>query len=232
MTGGKRVGKYSVILLDADGTLFDYDKAERHALRDTFQLYELEFSEKALRQYRQINGELWKQLERGEGSVGTIQTKRFTKLFEAMKYQCDPGEFNSLYVKQLEKYAYLLDDADIILAELHKNSALYIVTNGIASIQRGRLSRSGLLPYISGIFISEEIGFPKPHRYFFENVFAQIGDISRANILLVGDSLSADVAGGHASGIDTCWYNPKRASDKGSLRPTYEIGSLIELLEI
>jgi YjjG family noncanonical pyrimidine nucleotidase len=220
------------MLLDADGTLFDYDKAERHALRDTLQLYGIEFSEKALRQYRQINGELWKQFERGEGSVGTIQTKRFTEFFKAMKVQCDPGEFNSLYIKQLESHAYLLDDADMVLAELHKNSALYIVTNGIASVQRGRLARSGLLPYISGLFISEEIGFSKPHRYFFENVFAQIGDIPRGKILLVGDSLSADIAGGHASGIDTCWYNPKKNSDKGSLRPTYEIGALIELLEL
>jgi YjjG family noncanonical pyrimidine nucleotidase len=220
------------MLLDADGTLFDYDKAEHHALRDTLQLYGLEFSEKALRQYRQINRELWTQIERGEVSIGFVQLKRFARFFEAMKFRCDPGEFNSLYIKQLEKSAFLLDDAEMILSELHKNCALYIVTNGIASVQRGRLSHSGLLPYISGIFISEEIGFSKPHRYFFENVFAQIGDIPRGSILLVGDSLSADISGGHASGIDTCWYNPKRASDKGSLRPTYEIGSLIELLEI
>jgi YjjG family noncanonical pyrimidine nucleotidase len=220
------------MLLDADGTLFDYDKAERNALRDTLQLYGFEFTEKALRQYRQINGEMWRMLERGEMNVSTIQTKRFVKFFEAMQFQCDPGEFNSLYLKQLETFAFLLDDADMVLAELHKSCALYIVTNGIASVQRGRLARSGLLPYISGIFISEEIGFSKPHRYFFENVFAQMGDVTRRQILLVGDSLSADISGGHAAGIDTCWYNPKRASDKGSLRPTYEIGSLIELLEL
>ncbi|MCL2004158.1 MAG: YjjG family noncanonical pyrimidine nucleotidase [Oscillospiraceae bacterium] len=226
------MGKYSVMLLDADGTLFDYDKAERNALRDTLQLYGFEFSEKALRQYRQINGELWKQFERGEGSIGTIQTKRFAKLFEAMQFACDPGEFNSLYIKQLETYAFLLDDADAVCAELHKKAALYIVTNGVASVQRGRLARSGLMPYISGIFISEEIGFSKPHRYFFDHVFTHFGDVPRSKILLVGDSLSADVAGGRGSGIDTCWYNPKRVSDKGALRPTYEIASLIELMEI
>jgi YjjG family noncanonical pyrimidine nucleotidase len=224
--------KYTVILLDADGTLFDYDKAERTALRDTLQLYGFEFSEKALRHYRQINGELWKQIERGEATPNTIQTKRFVKFFEVMEFGCDPGEFNSLYLKQLEQNAFLLDDADLICAELCKTRALYIATNGIASVQRGRLSRSGLLPYISGIFISEEIGFAKPHRYFFENVLTKLADVPRSKILLVGDSLSADVAGGHAAGIDTCWYNPRRNSDKGSLKPAYEITSLIELLDI
>jgi YjjG family noncanonical pyrimidine nucleotidase len=224
--------KYDIFLFDADGTLFDYDMAERNALRDTLQLYEIEFTEKALRQYRQINGEMWKKLERGEMTVNAIQTKRFARFFEATQTQCDPGEFNSLYLKQLEKYAFLLDDADLVCAELHKTHALYVVTNGIASVQRARLARSGLLPYITGIFISEEIGFSKPHRYFFDNVFAQLGDVPRNKILMVGDSLSADIAGGHSSGINTCWYNPKRASDKGALRPTYDIGALIELLEI
>jgi FMN phosphatase YigB (HAD superfamily) len=147
--------------------------------------------------------------------------------------RCDPGEFSSLYLKQLEQYVFLLDDADLVCDELHKNSALYVATNGFASVQRGRLARSGLLPYLSGIFISEEIGFSKPHRYFFDNIFAQIGpEFPRSQVLLVGNSLSADIAGGRAAGIDTCWYNPQKSSDRGSLRPTYEITSLIELLEI
>ena len=226
------MGKYNILLLDADGTLFDYDKAERNALRDTLVLYGLEFSEKALREYRRINGELWKQIERGEATLSAVLTKRFARFFEAMQFQCDPGEFNSLYIKQLEQNVFLLDDADLVCAELYKSNALYIITNGIASVQRGRLARSGLLPYMSGLFISEEIGFAKPHRYFFDAVMAQLGDVPRGKILIVGDSLSADVAGGYAAGIDTCWYNPKRNSDKGSLRPTYEIGALIELLDI
>ena len=226
------MGKYKTLLLDADGTLFDYDKTERNALRDTLQLYGFEFSEKALRQYRQINGELWRQVECGEMLFSALQTKRFTQFFEAMRLRCDPGEFNSLYLKQLERHVFLLDDAALVCSELYKTSALYIITNGVASVQRGRLARSGLLPYMSGLFISEEIGFSKPHRYFFDAVFTQIGDVPREEILIAGDSLTADISGGHAYGLDTCWYNPKGTPDKGISKPTYEIGSLIELLEI
>lgn len=226
------MGRYKVLLLDADGTLFDYEKAERYALRDTLTLYGFEFTEKALRQYRQINGELWKQMERGEISQSTLQSRRFAQFFTAMGLMCDPSEFNSLYIKQLEQYVFLLDDADLVCAELYKAASLYIVTNGVASVQRGRLYRSGLLKYMNGLFISEEIGFQKPHRYFFDGVFSHLWEIPREKMLIVGDSLSADIAGGRASGIDTCWYNPKSNSDKGTLKPTYEITSLIELLDI
>ena len=36
---------YEVILLDADGTLFDYDKAEANALEKTFNYFNLEYKE-------------------------------------------------------------------------------------------------------------------------------------------------------------------------------------------
>jgi 2-haloacid dehalogenase len=233
--GVYQMGKYKTILLDADGTLFDYDKAERYALRDTLHLYGVEFSEKALRQYRRANAELWKKIERGETTLATLQISRFAKLFEFMDVKwvkCDPGEFNSLYLKQLEKNAPLTDGAEAVCSRLCRGCALYIITNGIAAAQRGRLARSGILPYMSGIFVSEEIGFHKPHKYFFDAVTAAVGDVPREKILVAGDSLTADIAGGNSAGMDTCWYNPKGEPNRSGVQPVYEISSLAGLLEI
>ena len=39
---------------------------------------------------------------------------------------------------------------------------IYLVTNGITSIQRGRFAHSGFAPYIAGLLISQEIGAAKP----------------------------------------------------------------------
>ena len=36
---------YELILLDADGTLFDYDKAEKYAIETTFHDFDLDFSD-------------------------------------------------------------------------------------------------------------------------------------------------------------------------------------------
>ena len=49
-----------------------------------------------------------------------------------------------------------------------------------------------------------------------------------SKVLLVGDSLGADIIGGINYGIDTCWYNPK-GIDSNGVKPTYEIKCLKEL---
>ncbi len=56
---------YELILFDADGTLFDYDRAERHALEKACRMHRLEYSERLLERYRKINSALWRQLEEG-----------------------------------------------------------------------------------------------------------------------------------------------------------------------
>ena len=47
--------------------------------------------------------------------------------------------------------------------------------------------------------------------------------------LIVGDSLSSDIQGGHNYGIDTCWYNPQGRVNGSGLKPRYEIRHLREL---
>ena len=49
---------------------------------------------------------------------------------------------------------------------------------------------------------------------------------------MVGDSLTSDIAGGINAGIDTCWYNPNKSANKSAVKPTYEIHTLLSLLEM
>ena len=98
-------------------------------------------------------------------------------------------------------------------------------------MQDSRLAASGLLPYFRDVFISQRIGFDKPQREFFERCFAQIPGFRRKQTMLVGDSLSSDIAGGRQAGICTCWYNPYR-QQAGAVRPDYEITSLDELVAL
>jgi len=72
----------------------------------------------------------------------------------------------------------------------------------------------------------------KPDPRYFEKVFVTIGNPEKHAVLMVGDGLSSDIAGGGAYGIDTCWYNPAGCRNKTSVEPTYQIRNLIEILEI
>ena len=79
------------------------------------------------------------------------------------------------------------------------------------------MRRSGLAPYFEEMFISDTLGVRKPEKGFFDIVFSRISGFEPQRALLIGDSLSSDMAGGENAGIDTCWYNPGRiANDRGA----------------
>ena len=50
--------------------------------------------------------------------------------------------------------------------------------------------------------------------------------------LIIGDSLTADIKGGHLAGIDTCWICKEGTPNTSELKPNYIIHSLTELLQI
>ena len=54
----------------------------------------------------------------------------------------------------------------------------------------------------------------------------------KSSVLMVGDSLTSDMRGGEDYGIDTCWYNPSLKENKASVKPTYEVESLLQILEL
>ncbi|WP_295265127.1 HAD hydrolase-like protein [Selenomonas sp.] len=64
-------------------------------------------------------------------------------------------------------------------------------------------------------FISEQVGVQKPDPRFFEPCFETLRadglDMRPDETILIGDSLTSDVAGGKRYGMKTCWYRKKAA---------------------
>ena len=58
--------RYRWLLFDADGTLFDYDRAERVAIEQALARLGVTFDPSCLATYRQINQALWQRVEKGE----------------------------------------------------------------------------------------------------------------------------------------------------------------------
>ena len=113
-----------------------------------------------------------------------------------------------------------------------KSYRLYIVTNGTASVQKGRVESAGLRNYVRDIFVSEALGYNKPDRRYFELCFAQIPDFHRENAIIVGDSLSSDIQGGINAGLTTVWLNTEGAVNDTGISPDYEISTLSELKKL
>ena len=66
-------------------------------------------------------------------------------------------------------------------------------------------------------------------KQYFDYVFARIPGFSASETLIIGDSLSADIRGGHGAGLDTCWFNPGAKPNRSGVTPTYEIRRLDDL---
>jgi HAD superfamily hydrolase (TIGR01549 family) len=125
-----------------------------------------------------------------------------------------------------------MEGAYDVLQALHQHSRIAVVTNGLEAVQRNRLMRSSIHPFVSELIISEEIGAAKPHRAYFDAALARSGHPSKKDVLIIGDSLSSDIRGGADYGIDTCWYNPTGLPGPEGLPITYEIKHLHELAGI
>ena len=226
------MSRYSWIVFDADGTLFDYDRAERSALARTCGQHGLEFDSEVHRLFGKINKPLWVALEQGEISSQRLRVQRFEELAEALEVELSASVFSDDYLLNLGAECVLLPGADEVVEDLSRDHGLALATNGIAEVQRSRFSASSIKPHFSALVISEEVGFAKPDTGFFSELFSQIGDPAKAEVLIVGDSLSSDIAGGEGFGIDTCWFNPSGESNESSVTPTYVISNLSEILEI
>lgn len=224
--------RYEVLLMDVDGTLLDFDKAEREGFKQVLEHYDFTPEEALIEEYHLINKECWEALEEGKISRDEVLTSRFEKFFSRHNCAVNGQEAENLYRLYLEKGFYLIDGAVSILEYLKDRYRLYVVTNGVAETQRLRLEGASLNSYFKDVFISEDAGSQKPKKEFFDYCFARIPEADPAKMLIIGDSLTSDIRGGINAGVDTCWFNPKGIENKRGIMPGYEIKSLSELKEM
>ena len=228
------MAKYKYLLWDIDGTIINFELAERAAIRSLFDRFKLgECSDEMLMYYSQINKRYWQLMESGKIKKDKMLVERFIEFFSYKGINADiAAEFNKEYQIALCDTIVFNDDAIDIIKHQKKTCKIIIVTNGTEVVQEKKLERSGLNDIVDNVFISELVGFEKPNIKFFEKVILEVGIKDLKEALIIGDSLTSDIQGGHNIGIDTCWYNPKNEENTTLLNPTYTIRNLHELENI
>ena len=83
--------------------------------------------------------------------------------------------------------------------------------------------------YFSGLFVSDKIGAEKPDPRFFTFCLQRSG-FPAEDVLMVGDSLTADIAGAFSVGMDGCWYHPHTAPPPANTILPHAITDLRQLL--
>ncbi len=217
------------LFLDLDDTILDFHKAERVALSKTLRDFGIEPTDAVLDRYHLINKAHWEMLERGELTRPQVLTGRFHALFRELGKDADPEAIAKDYESNLGIGHWFLPGAKEAVISLSRKYQLYLASNGTASVQHGRLTSAGLYPYFREVFISQEIGYNKPSKEYFDACFMRIPGFCREKAMMVGDSLTSDILGGIRAGIPTCWVNPSHAPRRADIVPDYEIESLSRL---
>lgn len=223
---------YSTLLFDLDHTLFDSDASEVAAFAATMRAVGFDRPSEHFEAYQRINLDLWAGVERGEVSPIDVRRVRFERLFAELEVDANVEDMAELFVAALGANGDLYPGVFELLDLLGSHARLGLVTNGLSDVQRARLGRLGIADRFDAVVISSEVGVTKPRREIFDIAFARLGAPPADSALMIGDSLTSDIAGGANYGIATCWYNPRGLMQSAEDIVTHEIADLVDLIPI
>lgn len=221
---------YDILLLDADGTLFDFEAAELYAFKEMLNEHQIEYSQSLFDTYETINEKIWQELEKGLISQEDLKVMRFSRFIEAADLNGQDTDFAKSFMSHLADASILFDDAFDVVKSLFKHKTLFIITNGLKEVQQKRIRQSHLAPFVKEVVISDEIGITKPDPRIITQTLKKHHITDKANVAIVGDSLTSDIQGGINASITTIWYNPSKKSNHTAIKPDYEITDLNELI--
>lgn len=195
------------VLLDIDNTLLDFNQSAALAMEETFAEHRLPFAKENFYTFKSVNDSLWLKIESGELTRAELHATRFNIILGKLGLSYDGTAVEKSFLANLNHCAVKVDGAEELLSYLAAKYVLCTASNAPTVQNKTRLRYSGLNKYFTHEFVSEEIGYAKPDPRFFDVCFGVLSPIDRKETVMIGDSLTADVAGAVNYGIKTVWFN-------------------------
>ncbi|MEU3354552.1 HAD-IA family hydrolase [Streptomyces sp. NPDC037389] len=96
---------------------------------------------------------------------------------------------------------------------------LGVVTNGMVDNQTNKIRRAELYDLVDTIVISDAVKIRKPDAQIFRHAITRLDSEPGTHVVMLGDSLEHDVAGGHITGFTTVWVSHGRPLPRSGPRP-------------
>lgn len=203
--------KKKIVLIDVDDTLLDFHQCSYVSLVAAFKACQLEFKENYHHIFLDINDKLWQQIERKEITEEELFERRFQIVFKALNINADSHLAETAFRKALDASHEPMAGAQELLDYLVKKYDLYIVSNSQYQRQVNRLKWAGFLSYFKGVYTSGRMNAVKPEYDFFEACFKEMDYPDKDEVVLLGDSLTADIQGAIRYGIEVIWFHQGKA---------------------
>lgn len=220
-----------VVFIDIDDTLLDFTKCANDAIKSACNKFGVPYTTTLVDTFHPINLDLWHRLEKKEVTKEKLFDTRFQIVFDKLGIKADGIAFETAFRENFHESAILVDGARDLLEYLRSKYKVYVASNASMHQQTNRMKKAELDGYIDGYFVSEEIGFPKPQKEFFDACFKELPDVKPQDVVMIGDSLSADIKGACEYGLKTIWYN-HRNEPTSDVKCDYIVSRLSEVKNI
>lgn len=220
-----------VVFIDIDDTLLDFTKCANDAIKSACNKFGVPYTTTLVDTFHPINLDLWHRLEKKEVTKEKLFDTRFQIVFDRLGIKADGIAFETAFRENFHESAILVDGARDLLEYLRSKYKVYVASNASMHQQTNRMKKAELDGYIDGYFVSEEIGFPKPQKEFFDACFKALPDVKPQDVVMIGDSLSADIKGACEYGLKTIWYN-HRNEPTSDVKCDYIVSRLSEVKNI
>lgn len=221
-----------IVLLDLDNTIIDFNECARRSITGIFEDLGFTYNDNVFDTFLTENVKIWKRLELGEIDKAYLRANRWNIILGRLGIDYDGTVIEERFENGVAMGAYPVEGAYDLLDYLDQKYDLYIVSNGLKFVQESRVKIGKYDKYFKSLFLSEDIGIQKPDVRFFDYCYEKLGRPDKDELILIGDSLSADIKGGNNFGIDTIWFNKNGEENLTDIKPTYTVNTLKEIESI
>lgn len=222
---------YSVLLFDLDQTILDTDTNAENALKNLELPFDFQFTDQRVLHWHHLQQQMWADLELGKLTRQELVDTRFQRYFEDFGIEVDSLALEQQFQRTFFAEHALMPHAKEVLQQLQANHQLMVISNGTRAKQERILKDSGIDIFFDQVFLAEDIGYSKPDPKFFMAVDSALPKYDRADMLVIGDSLTADIKGAVDSNIDSIWFNPHHLQTTNN-QATFEIDDLAKIPDI
>lgn len=221
----------TTIFVDIDNTLLDFDKCAYLSMKSSFEDCGLPFDDNMFATFERINLALWHRLEDKIITKEQLFKLRWPTVLAGIGIDYDGNDMEARFKHYLYTYAVTIEGAERLLRYLSQKYKIYATSNATYEQQISRLKSAGFDKYFSGYFISEKVGAEKPSKEFFDHCFNNL-TVSKDEVVMIGDSPTADVKGGSMYGIKTIWLDRRNEQLPEGVKPTHIVKKLVEIESI
>ncbi len=235
MTSPER--RYTSLFFDLDNTLWDTIHDNKKCLEELFVDYQFDrhFAsfEAFYALYLPYNERLWERYQNQEIDRRTLLQERMLHVLRPMGIRDTrlAMRLNRDLNERTTRHTTLIPGATELLEHVSRSYRLFVLSNGFHEVQNLKMERAGIARFFRGLILSERVGARKPNPVFFDYALHHTRT-RRTEVLMIGDSYAADIAGALRSGIDALWYNPAGLPLPGDLSPQFTVRTLDEIREI